>query len=50
VRGLNTLFGGGHAAIFMFPMDLHNWGGRKPDPANGFWYAKYLVKGLHLTR
>ena len=37
VRGLNTLFGDGHAAIFVFPPDLHNWAGRKPDPANGFW-------------
>jgi len=37
VRGLNTLFGDGHAAIFVFPRDLHNWGSRKPDPANGFW-------------
>ena len=37
VRGLNTLFGDGHASIFVFPSDLHNWAGRKPDPANGFW-------------
>ena len=29
--------GDGHAAIFVFPPDLHNWAGRKPDPANGFW-------------
>ena len=36
-RGLNTLFGDGHAEIFDFPPDLHNWAGRKPDPANGFW-------------
>ena len=37
VRGLNTLFGDGHAAIFVFPRDLHNWADRRPDPANGFW-------------
>ena len=34
---MNTLFGDGHAAIFVFPPDLHNWAGRKPDPVNGFW-------------
>lgn len=37
-RGFNTLFGDGHAELFVFPDEIKDWGGgRRPDPNYKFW-------------
>ena len=36
-RGFNTLFGDGHAELFVFPDEIRNWGSRAPDPKSKFW-------------